>query len=104
MGGCADGDQGRVTGINIPYIANQLSGTFTNSAHETFNVAGDITQSGSANSEGSFEITGSVTFDSPCFNVGTVGPGTFPSGSLFSACLLPSNLRLATALSILSGP
>jgi hypothetical protein len=39
--GCVAGDRGRVTGINIPYIANQLNGTFTNSAQGTFNVAGD---------------------------------------------------------------
>jgi hypothetical protein len=92
-GGCAAGDQGRVIGTNIPYIANQLSGTFTNSAHETFNVAGDIAQSGSAGSEGSFEITGSVTFDSPCFNAGTVRPERFPRAVSFSACLWPSKLR-----------
>jgi hypothetical protein len=35
---------GRVTSINIPYIANQLNGTFTDSAQGTFNLAGDIAQ------------------------------------------------------------
>jgi hypothetical protein len=43
-GGCAAGDRRRVTGINIPYIANQLNGTFTSSAQGTFNVEGDIAQ------------------------------------------------------------
>lgn len=28
-GGCAAGDRGRVSGTNIPYIANQLNGTIT---------------------------------------------------------------------------
>jgi hypothetical protein len=42
--GCAASDRGRVTGINIPYIANQLNGTFTSSAEGTFNLAGDIAQ------------------------------------------------------------
>jgi hypothetical protein len=37
-GGCAAGDRGRVTGINIPCIANQLNGTFTSSAQGTFNL------------------------------------------------------------------
>jgi hypothetical protein len=36
--GCAAGERGRVTGINIPYIANQLNGTFTSSAQGTFNL------------------------------------------------------------------
>jgi hypothetical protein len=44
-GGCAVGDRGRVAGINIPHIADQLNGTFTSSAQETFNLAGDIAQS-----------------------------------------------------------
>lgn len=81
-GGCAAGEQGRVTGINIPYIDNQLSGTFTNSARKIFNVTGSITQSGSASPEGSFEISGTATFDTPCFTAGTIiTPETFPSGS-----------------------
>ena len=43
-GGCAAGDRRRVTGINIPYIANQWNGTFTSSAQGTLNLAGDIAQ------------------------------------------------------------
>jgi hypothetical protein len=42
--GCAASDRGRVTGINIPYIANQLNGTFTSSAEGIFNLAGAIAQ------------------------------------------------------------
>jgi hypothetical protein len=70
-----------VTGINIPYIANNLSGSFTSSTQGTFNVTGDIGQSGSASSTGSFEISGTVTFDTPCFSSGTIKAGAFPSGS-----------------------
>ena len=44
-GGCVADGPGRVTGINIPCIANHLNGTFTNSAQGTVNVAGDIAQS-----------------------------------------------------------
>jgi hypothetical protein len=43
-GGCAAGCPGRVTGINIPYIANQLNGASTSSAQGIFNLAGDIAQ------------------------------------------------------------
>ncbi len=80
-GGCDAGDQGTLTGINVWNIGNNLSGTFTNSAQKTFNVVGKIAQSGSASSDGSFPITGTATFDTPCFSAGTIQPGTFPSGS-----------------------
>jgi hypothetical protein len=31
--------------------------------------------------EGSLGITGTSTFNTPCFSAGTIQPGTFPSGS-----------------------
>ena len=80
-GGCAAGQQGSLTGINVWNIGNNLSGTFTNSAQKTFNVVGKIAQSTSASPAGSFGITGTSTFDTPCFSAGTIQPGTFPSGS-----------------------
>ena len=80
-GGCADGDQGSVIGTRVPYIANQLQGTFTNAGQGTFDAAGDIAQSATASSDGSYGITGSVTFNTSCFSTGTIKPGTLSSGS-----------------------
>jgi hypothetical protein len=80
-GGCANGVQGNVTGIKIPLIPNTLSGTFTASGGGTFDVAADVAQSSSASSEGSFGLTGTVTFHTSCFNSGTIKTGTFSSGS-----------------------
>jgi hypothetical protein len=80
-GGCASGDHRNVTGIRIPFIANQLSGTFTTSGQKTFSVVGDVAQSSGASLDGSFGISGTVTFSTPCFSSGTVTPGTFSSGS-----------------------
>ena len=80
-GGCAAGQQGSLTGINVWNIGNDLSGTFTNSAQKTFKVVGKIAQSTSAGPDGSFGITGTATFDTPCFTAGAIQPGTFPSGS-----------------------
>jgi hypothetical protein len=80
-GGCADGDQGSVTGTNIPYIANALSGTFTSSTNGTFSVTGDIAQNGSASADGSYGMTGSATFNTPCFKAGTLRAGTYSDGS-----------------------
>jgi hypothetical protein len=82
INGCANGDQGNVTGIKIPYIANILNGTFTASGGGTFDVAGDIAQDSTSSDEGSFGVTGTVTFStSSCFSSGTITSGTFPSGS-----------------------
>ena len=80
-GGCANGDQGNVTGIEIGYIANILNGTFSTSGGGKFDVAGNMAQNSDAGPEGSFGITGTVTFTTPCFSSGTITPGAFPSGS-----------------------
>jgi hypothetical protein len=79
-GGCGGGLQGSVSGVNVPYIGNLLNGTFQSSLG-SFNVEGDIAQNASASFDGSFGITGSVTFDTHCFNAGTIKPGTISSGS-----------------------
>ena len=80
-GGCASGDHGTITGFSIPYIANLLSGTFTNSAHQTFSVTGDIGQNAAPSPVGSSQLSGTVTFDTPCLQGATIKPGSFPSGS-----------------------
>jgi hypothetical protein len=80
-GGCADGEQGNVTGIKIGYIANILNGTFTATGGETFDVTGDMGQNAASSDEGSFGISGTVTFSKACFSSGTITPGSFPSGS-----------------------
>jgi hypothetical protein len=81
QGGCADGDQGNVTGNNIPFIANVLNGTFTSSKGDIFDVAADVAQNSHPSSAGNFGITGTVTFTKPCFSSGTITSGTFPAGS-----------------------
>jgi hypothetical protein len=64
--GCAADDRGRVSDLNTPYIANQLNGTFTSSAEGSLNLAGEDRSARSASCEAGFEITGTVTFDTPC--------------------------------------
>jgi hypothetical protein len=80
-GGCANGEQGNVTGIKIGYIANILNGTFTAAGGEPFDVTGDMGQNSASSDEGSFGITGTVTFSKACFSSGTITVGSFPSGS-----------------------
>jgi hypothetical protein len=80
-GGCANSDQGSVTGTKIPYIANFLNGTFTDSGGGAFDLTGDVAQDASASPEGSFGISGTATINTACFSSGTITAGTFPSGS-----------------------
>lgn len=88
-GGCDSGDRGSVTGISISLAdADGWSGSFTSSAQATFDVAGSFAQSTSASSEGSFLITGTASFDSPCFSPATLTPGTFPSGNFVLGSLV----------------
>ena len=103
-GSCATGDQGTVAG-NIPYIPNDLAGTFTNSAQKIFHLTGDIYQSGSADSEGSFAIGANdpSTFDTPCFSSGTIKPGTFPSGSYILGTWNPDSLEITGTYTISGG-
>jgi hypothetical protein len=82
-GGCADRDQGNVTGIKVPKIGGTIDGTFTTftaSGEERFDGGAGLTQGG-ASSEGSFGLTGTFTFSSPCFSSGILKSGTFPTGS-----------------------
>ena len=84
-GGCANGDHGTVTGGKVGVIRGHLSGTFTTSGGETFDMEGDInpgyTSFEGASSEGSFGISGTATFGTSCFGSGRIVAGTFPSGS-----------------------
>lgn len=79
-GGCANGDQGNVTGINVPPITGKLNGTFTPSGGEAFDMVAQLIQ-GRASSEGSFGVTGTVLSNTSCFSSGTIKSATFPSGS-----------------------
>lgn len=79
-GGCADGDQGNVTGMRVPLIPNQWSGTFTGSGGQNFSLAAQLAES-TASPQGSFGVTGTASFTKSCFGSGTVAPGNYPSGS-----------------------
>lgn len=80
-GGCANGDQGDVTGFRIPPLFGYLPGTFTSSGGETFNVEAANLKQGSVNSDGSFGLSGIANFGRPCFDWRNFTSGTFPSGS-----------------------
>jgi len=80
-GGCADSDHGSVIGTKLPYLANLLSGTFTTSGQQTFDITGNIAQNADPNPDGSYGISGTATFNTACFNSGTIAAGTLSQGS-----------------------
>lgn len=78
-GGCADGDQGNVTGFSVHSITGNWAGNLTTAGGGNIHWNAELAQ-GSADSEGSFGLSGAITFDS-CFGAGTITSGTFPSAS-----------------------
>lgn len=93
-GGCDGGDQGTVTGVAVNVTdADSWEGKFTSSTQTTFNAQGNFAQSPSANSDGSFGITGTATFDTPCFSAATISPGSLPSGNFILGTLVSLQIQ-----------
>ena len=88
-------NRARVTGRRILPISNAFTGTFTASGGESFDVGGNVAQDNRAGSEGSFGLSGTVSFRTSCFSSGTFKSGTFPSGSFI--------IGTSTALEIETG-
>jgi hypothetical protein len=76
-GGCADGDKGNVSALQVPSITGSLSGTLTPSTGAPIDIDFFLTQ-GSASSDGSFGVTGNGSLTGACFKAGTIVSGTFP--------------------------
>jgi hypothetical protein len=93
-GGCDAGDQGTFTGVNV-YVgdADAWDGLFTSSTQKAFTVSGDFAQSTTPSSTGSFGITGTATFDTPCFSATTLNTGSFPFGSFLMGTLVSLEIK-----------
>ena len=78
-GGCADGEQGDITGVNVNSLAGYWAGNLTTAGSGTIHWDVQLAQDG-ATSEGSFGLTGTFSFDR-CFDSGTITSGTFPTAS-----------------------
>jgi hypothetical protein len=80
-GGCADGDQGDITGVQLNVVNGNWAGDLTSEAGDINRVSVVLAQ-GTANSEGTYILTGPAIFESgTCFRSGTIVSGTFPAGS-----------------------
>ena len=80
-GGCADGDQGNVTGIEVSLISGNWAGDLTSQTGDVNRMVVTLTQ-GSATPEGRYPMTGIAGFEvGTCFKEATILSGIFPSGS-----------------------
>ncbi len=73
-GGCDDGDTGTVTANAVPSVSGTWRGPVTNSSGgSNVTIAIALTQAATASSDGTFALTGSVTFtNSSCSISGTL--------------------------------
>lgn len=72
-GGCADGDKGNVNASAVPSISATWSGPLGGSGGSNVTLAFAFTQAATASADGTFALTGNVTFtNSSCSLNGTV--------------------------------
>jgi hypothetical protein len=79
-GGCATGDQGTITGVNLTSRSGNWAGDLTTASGSTINMSVTMAQNG-ASPQGSFALSGTGTFTGGCFKSATLVPGAFPTGS-----------------------
>ncbi|MGA8067928.1 MAG: hypothetical protein WCA47_11395 [Terriglobales bacterium] len=88
VGGCADGDTGSISASAVPSISGTWSGPITGSGGSNVTLALALTEAATASMDGTFAITGNLTFtNSSCSVNGTVssafiaGPYLLVNGS-----------------------
>jgi hypothetical protein len=79
-GGCATGDQGTVTGVNLTSMSGNWAGDLTTAGGSTIHMSVTMAQGG-ASPQGSFALSGTGGFSGGCFKSATIVSGAFPSGS-----------------------
>jgi hypothetical protein len=83
-GGCDAGDHGSLTGFIAPSFSNTYTGTFVSATDgSTTNVSAAITQAATADEDGLFHVTGTVTF---------------PNGQCFTSAMLTSSAAVGSFL------
>lgn len=86
-GGCADGDAGNVSGVRIPTLTGTFGGAVQIQSGPGLVLSTQLTQSTTADSDGFFDMTSTITVQgSSCFTSGkTMGT---PGGILFGTRLV----------------
>jgi hypothetical protein len=80
-GGCANGDEGNVTGYSVGAFNGVWYGNLTDGTGAEIHWGTDQLGQLGTSSEGSFGLTGTFNFNGACFNSGVLTPGTFPTPS-----------------------
>jgi hypothetical protein len=76
-GGCANGDAGTVTGNAVPSISGTWSGAVAGSGGTNVTLSIALTQATTASADGTFALTGTVTYmNSSCSTSGTITSGS----------------------------
>jgi len=91
-GGCANGDQGNLTGYSVGAFNGSWSGSLTTAGGAEIQWGTDLLGQVGASSEGSFGLTGTFNFDGACFNSGKLTPGTYPTPSFILGTSVTLNI------------
>jgi hypothetical protein len=102
QGGCAGGDHGNVTGMQVPSMTGILTGTFTPVVGRPFDIDFSLNQS-KGSSDGSFGITGSGGFSGACLKAGSVMSGSFPTGSFILGTSLSLEIQTDSGILTFTG-
>jgi hypothetical protein len=82
-GGCANGDAGTVAGNPVPSISGTWSGPVAGSGGTNVTLSIALTQATTASADGSFALTGTVTYmNSSCSTSGTITSGSIAGTSI----------------------
>jgi len=91
-GGCANGDQGNVTGYSVEAFNGSWYGNLTTAGGADIHWGTDQLGQVGPSSEGSFGLTGTFNFDGACFNSGKLTPGTYPTPSFILGTSVALNI------------
>jgi hypothetical protein len=91
-GGCANGDQGNVTGYSMGAFNGSWYGNLTTAGGADIQWGTDQLGQVGPSSEGSFGLTGSFNFDGACFNSGELTPGAYPTPSFILGTSVALNI------------
>jgi hypothetical protein len=81
-GGCANGDQGNVTGYSVGGFGGSWYGNLTTAGGADINWGtNQLGQLGGPSPQGSFGLIGAFNFQGACFSSGNLTPGTYPTPS-----------------------
>lgn len=96
-GSCGSPDQGTVTVTFVPPATGTWHGTLTSNSGAVTQVTVSLTQTG-PNADGSFPVSGSVTFSGTCLAPGTVSG--LANGPVLSLSVIPGDPTTSGAIAI----